>query len=216
MATSLTGFVQQIATAYVPHGYWFYVQGFVPDGKDPQLIDQKLIDNYGIAISKWRRARRKRAGKANVQYIRVGRIFVILATKGHHRFFDLEASNIRDIRKTPIRVGGYSISVRKGRDGRLHAHVRIDQDVFKQLVARFADLETLGSTRRVVKALYNLPYEPYAPIRRQYFTLLRRINEVRKKQGSRPLPFETLPLRRRIVKPFVASSQAKDSATDTQ
>jgi hypothetical protein len=29
LATSISGFVQQLAVSYLPHGYWFYVTGLV-------------------------------------------------------------------------------------------------------------------------------------------------------------------------------------------
>ncbi len=87
VAASVEGFVQQLAVAYVTHGYWFYVRGEIPERKDPAAVDQKLIERYGIAISKWARARRKRQGLANMQYLRHERTFVLLATKGQHEFF---------------------------------------------------------------------------------------------------------------------------------
>ena len=98
VATSVAGFVQQQAVAYVANGYWFYVTGRVPDHKDPATVDVKIIRQYGIAISKWTRTRRKRAGQANVQYLRYDRFFVILATHGTHPFFAAEAGRLRDIR----------------------------------------------------------------------------------------------------------------------
>src|SRR5438270_14075747 len=92
-ATSLEGFLQQLAVCYVGRGYWFYVTGFIPPDKDPRSVDRKLIEQYGIEISKWSRARRKRAGIASVQYIRFRQFFVLLATEGKHRFFIDEAPN---------------------------------------------------------------------------------------------------------------------------
>src|SRR5207249_1788309 len=68
--TSVGGFIQQLAVSCVCKGYFFYVAGSIPKGKDPQVIDQKLIDRYGIDISKWARARRKQAGLANLRYLR--------------------------------------------------------------------------------------------------------------------------------------------------
>lgn len=202
VATSLAGFVQQVATAYLPHGYWFYSQGFVPTGKNPEAIDAKLIAKYGADLSKWQRARRKRGGHANLQYIRLDSVFLLMVTKGLHPFFEEETANIRDVRKVPIRIGGYSISVRKGPDGRLHSHVRIDREPYVDLMAHH--LERCGrlSTARLVGDLYRLPYEPYAPVRRQYLLLLRRINEIRKQNGRQTIPVEALPLRRRIIRPF--------------
>jgi len=73
VATSLEGFVQQLASNILPHGYWFYVTGVVPAAKDPAAVDQKLMEKYGVAISRQQRARRKLAGQANLHYIRFDR-----------------------------------------------------------------------------------------------------------------------------------------------
>lgn len=202
VASNLTGFVQQLATAYIPHGYWFYCQGYVPEGKSPETVDTKLMSKYEVSLSKWQRARRKRLGRANIQYLRLGRTFLILATKGQHPFFGEEVASIRDIRKVPVKIGGYAISVRKGRDGRLHSHVRIERATYVGLEARLTDLAAGASTDWLIKELYNLPFEPYAPVRRQYLLLLRHINEVRARHGRERVPVEALPLRRRIVRPF--------------
>jgi hypothetical protein len=133
-ATSLEGFVQQIACCYLRHGYWFYITGHVPVAKDPRLIDRKLIAKYGIGVSQSTRARRKRLGRANLQYLRHNRRFAILATKGQHDFFASESKSIHDIRRVPLQYGGYSISYRRGgrtrsgdRDARWHAHVEIER-----------------------------------------------------------------------------------------
>ncbi len=41
---SLEGFVQQIACCYLRHGYWFYVTGYIPLGKDLHAIDRKHFE----------------------------------------------------------------------------------------------------------------------------------------------------------------------------
>src|SRR6185369_11739835 len=133
--TSIGGFIQQLAVACLSKGYFFYVAGSVPDGKDPRAIDHKLIDRYGINISKWARARRKQAGYANLRYLRFQRFFVLLATHGQHTFFEAEAACIKDIRRTPIKFAGYSVSYRAG-----HPHVRIEQEEYKQLKTYFMGL----------------------------------------------------------------------------
>jgi hypothetical protein len=66
-AISLGGFVQQLAVSYVARGYRFYVTGHVPERKDPRSVDEKLIDRYGIDVSKSERSRRKMAGGANLR-----------------------------------------------------------------------------------------------------------------------------------------------------
>ena len=42
-ATSVAGFVQQLAVAYVGRGYIFYVTGEIPEKKDPRVVDAKLV-----------------------------------------------------------------------------------------------------------------------------------------------------------------------------
>src|SRR3954466_12865883 len=61
-ATSLEGFVQQVAVCYVGRGYFHYVTGWVPPKKDPASVDERLIGRYKPDITKWARARRKKAG----------------------------------------------------------------------------------------------------------------------------------------------------------
>ena len=62
-AVSIEGLVQQVAVSYLRHGYWWYVTGTVPEGKDPKSLDRKLIDKYGIHLTE----RERRAGKTNEQ-----------------------------------------------------------------------------------------------------------------------------------------------------
>ena len=66
VATSVEGFVQQIACSYLRWGYWFYVTGHIRRGKDPTAVDGKLIEQYGIDVSESTRLRRKRSGLANL------------------------------------------------------------------------------------------------------------------------------------------------------
>ena len=112
--SSVEGFVQLLACNLLPHGYWFYVTGRVPADKDPAAVDVKLIGKYGIDRSRAARARRKRAGYANLRYLRHDRFFILLATHGQGAFFEQERASIRDIRKVPLQFAGYSISYRRG------------------------------------------------------------------------------------------------------
>jgi hypothetical protein len=125
IASSERAFVQQLAVAYVSNGYWYYVTGCVPEHKDVLRVDEKLIAKYNIAISKWARSRRKQQGLANIQYLRHDRFFIIIATRGLHRFFQEEGECIKDIRREPVHFAGYSISYRRGTDRKYHASVRI-------------------------------------------------------------------------------------------
>ncbi len=195
-AKTLEGFIQQLAVGYVGRGYWFYVTGRVPDRKDPAAVDQKIIDQYGIAISKWARARRKDTGRASIQYLRYQRFFVIIATHGHHEFFAKEGE-VRDIRRTPIRLGGYSVSHRNG-----HAHVRIDHPTYLELKSYFVQRAKHRSVENLIREFYAFPYEPWAPVRRQVFNIWREVNRVRKTAGYELVPKGAVWLKRKPVKPF--------------
>lgn len=214
-ATSVEGFVQQLAANYLPHGYWFYVTGVVPEGKDPQGVDAKLLSKYGVSLSRQARARRKQAGLANLHYIRFGRFWILLASKGKHSFFESEADNLRDVRKHPIQFSGYSISVKQGgflrrvspddcpvADGKMRVRVQIGREVFRELKALFLEQATRWSSERLGVELFRLPFEPYAPVRKQLLGVLRRINARRKAVGLAALSPEVLRYRRRIVRPF--------------
>jgi len=200
-ATSAAGFLQQLAVAYLGHGYWFYVTGHVPDGKDPAAVDRKLLSKYEVELSKWARARRKASGLANVQYLRFGRFFVLLATRGHHAFFEGEGQ-FKDAREEPIRFQGYSVSVKRGVDGRWHPSVRLHPDTYRELRAYFVGLATHRSVEALSVELRRLPFEPYAPVRRQLLNILRALNRARRVAGLEPVPTSSLRLSRKGVKPF--------------
>ena len=200
VAQSVEAFVQQLAVGYVSRGYWFYVTGRVPDRKNPAAIDGKLIQRYGIAVSKWQRARRKRAWVANLQYLRYDRFFVLLATHGLQDFFKEEP--VRDIREDPIAFGGYSIGCGKGTDGRWHASVRIHAEQYKSLKAFFLELATHRPVEELVREFHGVRFAPFARVRRQLLNILRAVNRARVAAGLDPVPISALRLRRRPVKVF--------------
>lgn len=199
---SENGFVQQLAVAYVNHGYWFYVTGIVPQNKNAVLVDGKLMEKYNVAISKWARARRKRQGLANVHYLRHRQFFVLIATKGRHEFFEQEGDAIKDIRREPIVYAGYSIGYRRGVDRKYHASVRIHPKQYNLLKSHLVEIATRRSADEISQCLRGLPVEPYAPVRRQMLNILRAMNRQRQNAGLEPVAMEALRLRRRILKPF--------------
>jgi hypothetical protein len=218
--TSVEGMIQLLACNYLPHGYWFYVTGRVPDDKDPRSVDTKLIGKYGIARSRAARSRQKQLGYANMHYLRHGRCFILLATHGKHHFFEDEADCIRDARRTPIKFAGYAVSYRRGGrviagavDAKWHSHVEIDREWYKVLQAWFMDTAIRRSVEKVANDFYRVPFEPYAPVRRQLLRLLQCVNTARKQAGQPVLPYEVLPLRRRVVRPFEAK-QGQVAAVD--
>jgi hypothetical protein len=210
-AASIEGFIQQLAVSYVGQGYWFYVSGVVPDRKNPRAVDAKLMTRYGVDISKWARARRKVGGLANVHYIRHDRFWVLLATKGSHRFFSDEP-NFKDIREKPLKFEGYSISYKHGADGKWHPSIRLHPDRYRELKAYFLDLATHRSAERLAIEFQSLRLVPYAPVRRQLLDILRAVNRCRCVAGFEPLPTSMLRLRKWVIRPFADSTERAAAA----
>lgn len=213
-AASPEAVVQLIAASYLRHGYYWYVTGKVPEGKDPRTVDQKLIAKYDIDVTEWERASRKKRGIANAQYLRFDRWFILLVTEGHH-YMKAPASQggekelLRDCRRVPIRFHGYAISYRragvtpKGTAApKWHAHVRIDRPTFKNMKAHFLNIACHRSPESLARELAAIPFARYAPIRRQLLTLLRQINAARQRMGYDTLPHSVLKLRREPVKVY--------------
>lgn len=220
MATSKEGFVQILASNYLPHGYWFYSRGRIPDGKDGGLIDEKIIAKYGIDLSRQQRLRKKQQGIANLHYVRFENEFVILATHGKHRFFTEEGTNIRDIRRVPLQFKGYSMTVRRGQylkkeegedhamvDGRFRVRVMIGREALKSIRAELLELAHDRNVERLRWAFWNLPFEPYAPIRKQLLKALHSVNAVRSASNLEKVLPDCIRYRRRIVKPFEWNDQ---------
>lgn len=197
VATSIEGFVQQVAVAYLARGYWFYVAGCIPLRKDPEHVDQKLIARYGIAASQKERCLRKRAGLANMQYIRLGRFFLLMATHGEHAFFSEEAGQVKDARRVAIRYAGYSISHRNGR-----ASVRIAPDEYARLKAYFLELACRRPVEALASELARVRFQPFAPVRVQLLNVWRAVNRARRTAGLEPVSVECVPWKRRILTPF--------------
>ena len=207
VATSVDGFVQQVAVAYLTRGYWFYVTGHVPGGKDPAAVDAKLVAKYRIDVSQKERCRRKAAGLANMQYIRQERFFLLMATHGQHPFFEEEATNIRDARRIPIKYAGYSLSFRNKR-----ASVRIAPDEYARQKAHFLELACRRSADALAHEFARIRFQPYAPIRVQLLNIWRAVNRTRRAAGLEIAPVEAVPWKRRIVQPFGSASSGSSGA----
>lgn len=209
-AVSIEGFIQQLAVSYLSNGYWFYVPGQIPENKDPEKTDRKIISQYGIDVSKFVRARRKKAGLANLQYLRYRNFFVLLATPGVHEFFRAEAKRIHDAREAPIRVFGYSISVVAGREGD-STSIRIEREKLQMLRSFFVSAALGWSVEKLVREIISLPFEPYAPVRRQVASLIRAVNRKRTPAGLEPVPPLVAWRRRAVVRPFSLGASVEES-----
>lgn len=203
VAASAPGFVQQLAVAYIARGYYFYVAGHVPGGKEAEDIDRTLLERYQVAQSRWQRARRKLAGKANVHYLRYSGFWLLLANHGDHPFFAREQAVIRDVRRQPIAFAGYSIGHGTGCDGSPHVSVRIHPNEYRWLKSFLVHYCKHATAAEVALEFRLLRYEPYAPVVRQLCCILRAVNRARKAAGLERIPYDVIRTRRRVLRPFV-------------
>ena len=203
LATSVEGFVQQLAVGYVTHGYFYFVTGQIPAEKDPEKTDRKIIERYRIDVSKSTRVKQKKAGEANLQYLRFGHFFVILATPGVHLFFEEEAAVLKDLRESPLRFYDYAISCHKSwAKVKLHPSVRIDRERYLELRARFVEISVHRTVEQLTAEFRAFPFEPYAPVRNQLYTILRAVNRKRQIAGLEYVPKTALRLLRKTTRPF--------------
>lgn len=213
-AGSIEGFVQQLACNLVNRGYWHYVAVRIPPDKNPLAVDGKLIGRYGLELSKWARARRRKNGWASVAYLRYQRGFVLIATEGEHPMLQFEG-NVRDVRRDPILFCGYSIGCGKGSDGLYHASVKIQSDEFNAMLAHFLTRAVHRPAAELAGELRSIRFIPYARIRRQLLRLLREVNDARRTAGLDLVPASALRLSRPIVKVFRDGEPPSTSANAT-
>lgn len=203
-ATSGDGFIQQVIR-YVNTGHYFYVTGRIPDKKDPKTVDEKLLARYEIAMPRWQRSRKKQAGIASVHYLRYERFFILLATHGHHRFFDEHADDqVQDCRRNGIKFDNYSIRYRYSQHtGKSHTLVRLDAETYKNLKAYLTDMATQRSKAELEEIFRSVWVQPYRPVREQLLSILRDVNRKRKQRGQPLLDWQAaIPSKRKTRRVF--------------
>lgn len=181
LVRDIHGLVQLISSNYFTQGYYFYTTGRIPEDKDPELIDVKLILKYQTHTARSKNHRRRKAGLACVKYLRCGRIFVLLATRGKSPIFQQET--LKDARSSPLVLWGYSIGVNPQT---LKVTTKVHRDTMRKLERRI--LERARWSERSWKAFFwRFPFRPYAGVRTCVFTLLRALNQARKAFRLKPL-----------------------------
>jgi len=204
LATSPAGFVQQLSQAYVKWGYFFWVGGELDEGKDPRLLDYKLLNAYPVEVTKHQRHYRRRVKKeAGLQYLRHGRHWVLIAREGRSPFFSREARSIRDIRESPYHFRGYSVGYKNEK-----AHVAISRDRFAELRREVLAQALRRHPNEWRRWFWELPFEAYGGVIQQARTLLGLINEARRAAGDDPLSDRFVRRYRKPVKPFAPLGSA--------
>ena len=206
------GMVKLIAASFLRHGYLWFTTGRVPRNKDPKKIEKKLTEKYGLNITERERTRRKAMGLANAKLLRFEDWFILLVTRGQHKIKELpkpggeggEGGRLRCCLDEPIYFRGYSISYKQsgvtpagGEPRTWHAHVRLDKATYKSLKAYFLEIACRKSQASLTNEFNRIPYDRYAPIRRQILLIHRAVNEARAFKGLAIVPSEDLQLGRK-------------------
>lgn len=103
---------------------------------------------------------------------------------------------------TSVRIGD-----KLGADRKWHASMRIHPSVYLTLKAYFLGLATRRSVENLTAEFRRIPFEPYAPVRRQFLNILGAVNRERKRAGYELVPVEALRLRRTMLSPFLAQAE---------
>jgi hypothetical protein len=221
VVSSIDGMVAMLVNL-VSKGYRYYFVGQVKEGKALEDFDGRLVAHYEADLPKWGRERRKRVGVANFRYLRFERWFIVLATEGSAaRFWQEDRERIRDVRHTPIRFHGYSLSYRQGgykdralwkdplvreRDMKWHARVQLDAETYAGIKAYFLNIAIHRQADILAREFLSLPFQPYRPVREQLFSILRAVNGARQLAGYQRIPASVIRYKRRIVRIFESHS----------
>jgi len=208
---SLDGFVQRIVVLS-QKGYYYFLNGTIPAGRDLIYTDQKLLEKSVAWVTKDQRYLRKQQGKANAHYFRHDRDWAVMLTDGAHPMRrENQKERLLDLRNEehpPLYVGGYSIKLRRDgtpegqRRGKLRAAVRIDDDSYSLLKARFLELCLRRPSGVLAASIYNVPFEPYAPVYRQMTAIVKAMNERRAKANMPEVPLDSVRFMRTLPKHF--------------
>ena len=204
---------------YIRGGHFFYVSGLHPDPdsernqrrtnpKSLEECDRNIVEKFAIEMTRWERSRRRKAGRASVHYLRVGRMFVIVATKGEHRFFEEHKGQFSDVRRTAIRFGGYAVRHTCCQsDKSWHTLVRLEQWTYKRLKANFELSACKKSKQQLEKEIRRIYFQCYGPVIEQLRCIVRAVNRKRKAAGITPIDASCIRRRIRIArKPQVVPS----------
>jgi len=186
---------------YVMHGHYFYNACVAGKDTDLREMDRKIIEAYGLDMTRSARRWRRQKGHGSLQYIRHGRFYVIVATEDEAVFRGREPT--MDIRDEPLIYAGYRLTYRQGRDRKWHPCIAIERGRYDKLLRRFTQLALRRTSAELVHEFQAIHYLRYAPVRAAVGGIWRRLNEKRKVAGLPPVPVEALRVGRPIFRPFV-------------
>lgn len=198
---------------YVSSGHYFYIRCVIPDRKDPRAVDAKLIGLYDIARNNWQRKRRYLRDRAGVHYLRCGRLFVVMLTKGRHdAFYRDHANQVCDIRRTALKAFGYSIRYTYSQtEHRQRVFVRLDRKTYRELKSHMLSIctwECFRDRERMEREFSRLELEFSSPVYQQVYSVLKAVNRARRRRGFEPIGHQCITHWVTVSKVFVDGETA--------
>ncbi len=181
VADSLGWFLSKMAL-YLRYGYFFYSVIEIPEGRDLEKIDQKIVKTYEVSFCRVKRKRRREKGLSNAIYIRFDHIFILMATEGEHGYFG--EIPFRDFRDEPLHFSGYSIGIKNGKP-----NVIISPKRFKAIRKQVSAIALHNETKLTSYFQRISPFK-FAGISQQRWKLFREVNKRRKVAGLPQLEWE--------------------------
>ncbi len=214
---SVDGFLSQVVRYVACGGHYFYIRVRVPEGKDPRAVAEKLLDRYDIRKKRWQRKRRHLKETASIHLLQFQELIVILLTKGEHKTFYADHQNqVRDIRRTALKVFGYSIRYTFSETEKRHkVFIRLDAETYRQVTAHMLTISVWNSyrdTAALEREFRRLPYQPYEPVFAQLCSVARRVNRMRRQRGFDAIDLACITYKRRLGTVFVEREGTEQAA----
>lgn len=119
-------------------------------------------------------------------------------------------------RKRALAAGENFERVPRGRrHERWTASVRIEGTRYLALRDEFIGMAVHRSAAYLMMRFYNVPFEPFAPVRQQLATILREVNRARKHVGYDAVPFEAIRFKRKHISAFAPPAELAIAAAHT-
>lgn len=220
---NIDDFLDQL-TRLIGAGYIFYFEVELQNGKNPEKTQERIIDTWGLNIPYWKREKRRRGNRPSIWLLRYNRTIVVLSTYGRtedgaaHPFFVENEHRLKNIRKTALYFGGYSVRYPISKEtGRRKLFIRLDRDAYLNLKTRLCRdaIKERFRSREAMEAEFRLlPWQPYGPVYKQLRTIHVEVNKRRKHKGFEPLRLGCIPMKRRPPSRLSRTDDSSDQESE--
>ena len=214
---NIDGFLSQAVRYVACGGHYFYIRVRVPQGKAPRVVAEKLLDRYDIRKKRWQRKRRHLKETASIHLLLYQELIVVMLTKGQHKaFYADHHSQVKDIRRTALKVFGYSIRYTFSENEKRHkVFVRLDAETNRKVKAHMLTIGIWNSYRdkdALEREFRRLPYQPYEPVFAQLASIARLVNRERRRRGFDAIDLGCITYKRRLGTVFVEREERGEAA----